>query len=192
MAGLPVRLGVLLAACCLLVMAVAEARTLRCDGRLVSVGDRRYDAIVACGEPNLRVPVRLQALGTLPAYPYEEIWYYNFGPRRLMRELRLREGRIIAIETAGYGFRPENPGSCRPRDLRHDMTALELLARCGEPDDVESRTRYLGHRYGYPLAYGSVVVEEDWLYDFGPRHMYRVVTLTAGRITHVETGRRGR
>jgi hypothetical protein len=191
MMRLPVLLSTLLGACCLLAMVAVEARTLRCDGRLVSVGDRRYDALVACGEPDLRVPVRLQVIGALPAYPYEEVWYYNFGPHRLMRELRLREGRIIAIETAGYGFRPEHPGSCRPRDLRHDMTALELLARCGDPDDIESRTRYLGHRYGHPQSYGSVVVEEDWIYDFGPRYLYRVVTLTAGRISNVESGRRG-
>jgi len=78
----------------------------------------------------------------------------------------------------------------QPRRLL-DAFLQFLTGQEGDPDDIESRTRYLGHRYGHPQTYGSVVVEEDWIYDFGPRYLYRVVTLTAGRISNVESGRRG-
>jgi len=168
----------------------AEARSIRCDGRLVSVGDRRFDAIAACGEPDQRVPVRLEVIGAYPLFPLEEIWYYNFGPHRLIKRLRLRRDRILAIESCNYGFHPENPGSCRPEDLRTDMTSLEVLARCGEPHDLEHRPRYLSHAPRFFDPYGTVVLEEQWVYDFGPQRFYRVLTLIDGRVVRIETGRR--
>lgn len=170
----------------------AEAQTLRCDGRLVSVGDRRFDLIAACGEPDLRVPVRLELLGAVPVLPYEEIWYYNFGPHRLIRQVRLRSDRILAIDSAGYGFAVSTPGSCRPEDLRRGMTVLELLARCGAPADLEQRVRQGGWRPLQPFATASVVLEEQWIYDFGPARFYRIVTVVDGRVADVDTGRRGR
>jgi len=175
----------------LLLAPPAAAQSLRCDGKLVGVGDRRYDAIVACGEPDLRVPVRLDVIGAVAVLPYEEIWYYNFGPRRLLRTLRLRGDRIIAIESAGYGFSPDTPGSCRPEDLRREMSTLELLARCGEPVDREQRTRSFAQRVGTPFAYNSIVLEEQWIYDFGPQRFYRIITLIDGRVTSIDTGNRG-
>lgn len=170
----------------------AEGQTLRCDGRLVSIGDRRFDALAACGEPDLRVPVRLELLGALPVLPYEEVWYYNFGPQRLIRQLRFRGERIVAIETAGYGFAEAAPGRCRPEDLRRGMTVLELLARCGQPADREQRVRQVGRRALHPFTTASVMLEEQWIYDFGPARFYRIVTVVDGRIAEVETGRRGR
>ena len=169
----------------------AAAQSLRCDGKLVGVGDRRYDAIIACGEPDLRVPVRIDVIDALSVLPYEEVWYYNHGPRRLLRTLRLRGDRIIAIESAGYGFAPEAPGSCRPEDLRTEMSTLELLARCGEPADREQRVRPFAQRVGTPFAYNSVVLEEQWIYDFGPQRFYRIITLIDGRVTSIDTGNRG-
>ncbi len=192
----PVRVFALLVFAGLLAMVSltgpAQAQSLRCDGRLVSVGDRRFDLIAACGEPDLRVPVRLELLGAVPVLPYEEVWYYNFGPHRLIREVRLRSDRVMAIESAGYGFTPAAPGSCRPEDLRRGMTVFELLARCGEPADQAQRLRQRGPRTRYPLATASVVLEEEWIYDFGPARFYRIVTVVDGRVADVDTGRRGR
>ena len=175
----------------LLTPLASEAQTLRCDGRLVGVGDRPFDALVVCGEPDLRVPVRLELPGGGLVLPYEEIWYYNFGPRRLLRELRIRGERIVAIESLGYGFEPSSPGSCQPRDLRAGMSALELLARCGEPADRRQRLRPFPPGGHHPLAPAAAVLEEQWIYDFGPLRLYRVVTVLDGRIAAVETGRRG-
>lgn len=163
---------------------------LRCDGGLVSVGDRRFDVRAACGEPDLRVAVREHLLGAYMALPYEELWYYNFGPRRLIRELRFTSSRLVAVRTHGYGFNPDAPGRCTPHELRPGMTILELQARCGEPDDREIRIRWLRSFPSIP-AYGRVALEEEWLYNFGPADFYRVVTLVDGQITRVERGRRG-
>jgi hypothetical protein len=168
----------------------AEARAMRCDGSLITVGDRRFDVLAACGEPDLRVPVRLEVIG-IYALPYEEVWYYNFGPRRFIRQLRFRQGRLVAIDSAGYGFHPDAPGPCRPEDLRRDMTHLELVARCGEPVDREQRLRWLPFDQAYPFARGRVVFEEEWIYDFGPHRFYRILTLIDGLVVNIETGRWG-
>jgi hypothetical protein len=175
-----------------LAMAAAHsgAEAMRCDGRLVTVGDRRFDVLAACGEPDLRVPVRLEVIGVY-ALPYEEIWYYNFGPSRFIQQLRFRQGRLESIDSAGYGFHPDAPGSCRPEDLRRDMTHLELVARCGEPVDREQRLRWLPYDQGYPFARGRAVFEEEWIYDFGPDRFYRILTLVDGLVVKIETGRWG-
>ena len=36
----------------------------------------------------------------------QERWLYNFGPRRLMREITFQDGLIVQIRTLGYGFEP--------------------------------------------------------------------------------------
>jgi hypothetical protein len=181
-----------LAAVCLAVTAAlvnTAAAGMRCDGALVTVGDRRFDVQAACGAPDLRIPVREYLIGPYRALPYEELWYYNFGPNRFIRELRFQSSRLVSMRTPGYGFRPDRPGSCTPQDLRRGMTVLELHARCGDPDDRELRVFRLRH---FPPGYEQVVLEEEWLYDFGPERFYRVVTLVDGRVTRVESGRRGR
>jgi hypothetical protein len=167
------------------------ALAMRCEGRLVSIGDRRFDVLAACGEPSLRVPVQVEMIGVYALLPYEEIWYYNFGPRRFLQQLRFRHGRLTAIESTGYGFNPEAPGPCRPEDLRRGMTHLELVARCGEPIDQAQRVRWLPSLPGPPFIRGTMVIEEEWLYDFGPHHFYRVLTLIDGSVVEIKTGGRG-
>jgi hypothetical protein len=34
-----------------------------------------------------------------------EIWTFNFGPSKLMREVRFVDGRVEEISTLGYGYR---------------------------------------------------------------------------------------
>jgi hypothetical protein len=96
--------------------AVASQRTLRCDGRLVSIGDTRSEVEQNCGEPDrlsrwqgndnttvvrifdyeterYQAPVRVET-------PIEtEIWIYELGPTRLVRTLHFENGRLIRIET---------------------------------------------------------------------------------------------
>jgi len=33
-----------------------------------------------------------------------EVWLYNLGPQKLMRRVRFQDGRVVSIETLGYGF----------------------------------------------------------------------------------------
>ena len=91
-------------------------RTLRCGGRLVSIGDSRAEVKSKCGEPD-RLSRWQQDQDTVVAriFDYEteryqapvrvespirmETWFYDFSPTRLDRTLHFENDRLIRIET---------------------------------------------------------------------------------------------
>jgi len=105
-----------LAALLLTVAVPASADGLRCGSKLVTTGDPRAKVRQFCGEPTdvqtrsiLRRPVfgfggRVYSYGDGYVEVPVEIWTYNFGPYKLMREIRFVDGRIEDIETLGYGY----------------------------------------------------------------------------------------
>jgi len=101
----------------LLALAVpASADGLRCGSKLVTTGDPRAKVRQLCGEPTdvqtrsiLRRPTfnfggRILSYGDGYVEVPVEIWTYNFGPYKLMREIRFVDGRVENIETLGYGY----------------------------------------------------------------------------------------
>jgi hypothetical protein len=101
----------------LLTFAVpASADGMRCGSKLVTTGDPRAKVRQFCGEP---VDVQTRSILRRPyfgiggrTYTYGdgyvevpvEIWTYNFGPYKLMRQIRFVDGRVEDIETLGYGY----------------------------------------------------------------------------------------
>jgi hypothetical protein len=99
--------------------AGAAADTMRCGTDVVSRGDTQIELIEECGQPDAieRLPALLVPGATIyggryyaapfasPLVPVSvELWTYNFGPRRLMRQVRLESGAVTEIITLGYGF----------------------------------------------------------------------------------------
>jgi len=92
----------------------ASADALRCGSKLISRGDHAAEVLHYCGEPAAvytRV-IRRGAIGTstvlLPGFVEEvlvEVWTYNFGPHKLMRQLRIENGILREVEHLGYGYR---------------------------------------------------------------------------------------
>ncbi len=169
----------------------AQADIMRCDGKVVSTGDRSYEVLQRCGEPSFRDEWQERlAYHHLPSAHVEE-WYYDFGPARLVHVLRFRNGRLTDIDTDGYGFH-ENPGHCSPGEIVFGMTQFALLSRCGEPAARERRLELRalpdkGGRHAHPVT----VRVDEWIYNFGPAHFIRIVTLVNGRVDRIETGDRG-
>lgn len=113
------RISSLLSACAVLACALlafashAETQSLRCGSKLISRGDpaakmRRY-----CGEPEA-IYSRFEQRGVfargryLPGFLEEvlvEDWTYNFGPNKLMRQVRVVDGIVEEIDLLGYGYR---------------------------------------------------------------------------------------
>lgn len=101
-------LGVL----CLAASLPAEA--LRCGTRLISEGDHVSRLLRYCGEPYTveTRSARRGAVGNVSGviFPgfFEEVlieeWTYNFGPRKLMRLVRVENGIVAEIRHLGYGF----------------------------------------------------------------------------------------
>ena len=94
----------------------ASADNMRCGNRLLGNGDPRAKVRQLCGEPAdiqtqsiLRRPTfnfggRILAYGDGYVEVPVEIWTYNFGPYKLMRQVRFVDGIVEEIETLGYGY----------------------------------------------------------------------------------------
>lgn len=104
-----------------LLTARAEADSMRCGRHLVSEGDSRSEVRAKCGEPTdveTRKVVRragYELNGRRFDYNQDtfveidvEVWTYNFGPYKLMRQVQFINGRIDEIATMGYGYHESN------------------------------------------------------------------------------------
>lgn len=114
------RAGLLLAA--LAVSAGASADALRCGNKVISRGDHATRVLCYCGEPTAVQSWVAQrgvvGFGSVfrPGFGFVEDvlieeWTYNFGPRRLMRQVRFANGIVEKVELLGYGYLPaDGPG----------------------------------------------------------------------------------
>jgi len=109
--------------------AAGAAESMRCGSRLVSEGDHKAKVAEICGKPTdtetrtiLRAGLPRQdvrvAAGQVPSVSEREllihdrslveveveVWLYNRGPSRLMREVVFRDSRILAVNLLGRGF----------------------------------------------------------------------------------------
>jgi len=94
----------------------ASANALRCGNRVISRGDHAVKVLRYCGKPiaiESRVVHRRvvafgsyvhPGLGLLEDVLIED-WTYNFGPGKLMRQIRLENGFVRDVRELGYGFR---------------------------------------------------------------------------------------
>ena len=163
--------------------STAAADTLRCGGDLVQRGDRTWDVRELCGEPDLKEPVDFAVRADGAIVTTVERWYYNRGPRRLVRMVDFRDGQVSAVRTGGYGYTTFPGSDCRARLIRRGMTRMELLGECGPPAASQ-----VIHPAFFRQA--AVPVREEWLYEFGTGRFARIVTLERGRVIRVERGRR--
>ena len=106
----------------LLAASNIKAADFRCGSDIISPGDRKYEVLRKCGNPdNVEVweEVRIKReLGSHlflpgeepPGVPFASVlvaveeWEYNLGPGRFIRYLRFENGRLIKITTGDYGY----------------------------------------------------------------------------------------
>jgi Protein of unknown function (DUF2845) len=86
------------------------ASSWQCGSRLVGPGQSTSDVYALCGEPTDRVAstefVTFHARRGLEVTRavFVERWRYDLGPRRFVRYLTFRDGRLVDIGEGGYGF----------------------------------------------------------------------------------------
>ena len=179
--------------------ASSEAFTLRCEGRLVSVGDTVLELKARCGAPD-HVESRpvLQAAGFVGIagqanlrYSREvvELWTYAARDGQLPRLVTVRRGRVEAAQSLGRVDIVKDDG-CR-RVLAGSRARLGAIAlSCGAPDDraVWEEERLLRRADG--LEVRRLVVHERWTYDPGPGRLLRILHFRNGRLVRVESGGR--
>ena len=100
--------------------SMAADRYLRCQGRLVSIGDTKEEVLDKCGKPDKRdqwVGDQNSTISQIYDYKTErymapkaikqpiqmERWTYNMGPNKFIRYLYFQNGELIKIETGERG-----------------------------------------------------------------------------------------
>lgn len=174
----------------LLALASPAAHAMRCGNRLVVDGDPDYQVRQRCGEPYWSERyTRIVIVGRdgpieLQREVQFDVWYYNFGPRQLLRRLEFRDGRLQREGTLGYGV-AEIGGDCDANRLVDGLDAGELVARCGEPASRRSLTDTVVRRPAPGIEQWQGVQREEWVYDFGERRLPRILQLVDGRVVDV-------
>ena len=102
--------------------------------QLVTEGDTRSEVVAKCGDPTeidsrsaiLRRPVvwiggRPYTVGESFVEIPVEVWIYNLGPSKLMRRMRFEDGKVVEIETLGYGYYERTRTAPAPRERRRRL-----------------------------------------------------------------------
>jgi hypothetical protein len=94
---------------------------------------------------------------------------------------------VAAAPVHADGFR------CGTRLVVEGSTRGEVIARCGEPTDVERRSilrRPVLWRHGRPYYLSDDLVEvpvETWTYNLGPNKLMRRLRLEDGVVVEIDT-----
>jgi hypothetical protein len=175
----------------LLLGACAPALALRCDGRVVDLGDHAIQITERCGAP-FWVDGYTEVLVRGEFGPLEqrferpvEAWYYNFGPNRLLRRLLLVDDRLVREDSLGYGVATIG-ADCRIDALPAGTPAGIIVARCGEPASRRERWREIVRRDAAGNARRRFIRDEDWVYDLDANRDLRLLRLVDGVVQSVE------
>lgn len=180
----------------LALLAIAlPAQALRCGTRVVNEGDRDLAVRERCGEPYYtEQSYALTVRGADGPYEVQDetvydVWYYNFGPRRLLVRLLFRDGRLVREETLGYGVNAIGE-DCNLDALERGTPAGEVVAHCGEPASRSTQRRQIVRRDGRGNERYRDVPQEMWVYDLGPNRLLRVLRFDGGHLESVDSERR--
>ncbi len=182
---------ILPALCLALVLALPASAAFRCGSSLVDAGDWPVEVRERCGDPDYVATYPTATIPGIGVVQEVEHWYYNRGPRKFVRRLEFRNGKLQRQETLGYGFSGDSPGPCRPSAIDAGTSEFEVVARCGKPLDRRVEWSTAG-RTGYRnrgIIQGLVPVEE-WLYEFGSGRYRRSVILRNGWVERLEDAKK--
>ncbi len=92
-------------------MGIAEqASALRCQGKIIDNGNTKAEVREFCGEPTCtRRPgtVFVNKAGIYVPMAADEEWVYNSGPGNFVRFIRFYYGKVVFIQSGGYGWTGE-------------------------------------------------------------------------------------
>ena len=106
----------------LMILAAAplHAQTLQCGTKLVTKGDISAKVAALCGRPThiehsfisrawtARIAGQVsQGATTMIEIPVE-VWIYNLGPDKLMQQIRFEDGKVVNIDSLGYGYNEDD------------------------------------------------------------------------------------
>jgi hypothetical protein len=174
-----------------LAASTGASQSYDCVHGTVRVGDSAAEVAARC-----RTPDHVEAWSAIPPARAGAVWFFNDGGSRLLRMLRFRDDRLVAVESDGYGFVVPSRPRCRPEAPQVGWSVYRLLSLCGAPDTREP----IGHLLvppqkrsddRFPPQGMQHVFRQRWRYDFGPRFLVREFTIDDASISQVRTLGRG-
>lgn len=174
-----------------LVAVAGPAQALRCGNRLVTVGDFDVQVLARCGEPywvHSRSNLLVAGIDSPLQWRQEQVvqdWYYNFGPRHLVRRLRFVDDQLVAIDSAGYGAR-QIGGDCSDIALSRGASTGEVFLRCGAPAARSQRYQDIVRYDGVGNAIVQPVLREQWRYHLPGSRYLRLAIFHDGQLDRVE------
>lgn len=184
----------------LLISDISPVLAMRCNGKVVSVGDLKSDVIAKCGNPTFSNIISFETkeetfgnkINTVET-PVEQMTY-NQGPNTFLKILTFKEGKLIKIED---GEKVSDDDGSRDRFTASigDPQA-EIYAKYGAPSfkeviSIES-TETLSEDQGERAASSQKISEivEQWTYNFAPGTFSKILTFKNGKLTKIEDGLR--
>ncbi|MBI5747251.1 MAG: DUF2845 domain-containing protein [Nitrospirae bacterium] len=167
-----------------------------CNNQIVSIGDTKVEVRAKCGEPaskevfNEEIITKIEPNTRHRVLATVEEWTYHLGPHQFIRILTFRSGRLVKIETGGYGFIPDNNQDfgCERSIASTGDTKMEVRMKCGEPTSIDIvGEELLDERTTDDRRLVSVTIEE-WTYNLGPNRFIRIFRFRNGRLAEIGTG----
>lgn len=170
---------------------LAQSQTLRCEGRLARVGDWDFQLRQTCGTPYFVEQWRaLVSVATGPqvaiSTPVDfEDWYFDQGSNRFLQRVRLRDGRITAVESLSAYGRRQPLEQCSGASVRTGISIGELVSLCGLPAQRRALDEALvsGHS---PAVSVLPVRHQRWIYALS-NSRWLIVELVHGRVAALDT-----
>jgi hypothetical protein len=85
-----------------------------CTGNSFREGESAYELLARCGDPavrDVRDETRTEAVRNGPHDEESitrtlttEVWTYDLGPKQFVRFVLIEDGRVVRLETGGYGY----------------------------------------------------------------------------------------
>jgi len=180
----------------LLLPSALAAAEYRCADKIISVGDASIDLLMKCGEPDWKQSHNEEIIETIDKDSKRKTivsvddWTYNLGPNRFTRIFKLRDGKVVDVQSGGYGSVKEQTGKpqCSDQIISVGDSVADVMAKCGEPAWKDKHEEIIRQRLDDNTVSKVSVVVEDWTYNFGPNRFMRIFTFRNGTVTDVRTG----
>ncbi len=179
-----------------LIVMAGNSFAFDCNNQIVSIGDTKVEVRAKCGEPaskevfNEEIITKIEPNARHKVLAAVEEWTYNLGPQQFIRILTFRSGRLVKVETGGYGFIPNNSPDfgCERSIASTGDTKMEVRMKCGDPTSIDIvGEELLDERTTDAGRLVSVTIEE-WTYNLGPNRFIRIFRFRNGRLAEIGTG----
>lgn len=171
-----------------------ETKAMSCPNGFVSTGLTTTDVHMKCGNPTfLDEWLKEHSIRTRDGFWHQhkvhiEEWTYNLGTNRLIQILRFRNGKLINIQSGGYGSgTTQKTVENRIPIISLGFRKTQVLRKWGQPTYATQRNQVHSYRSIDGSLIERTVQIEEWTYDFGPHRLVRFLVFKDGQLVANKT-----